>query len=34
MFKYFPSITVTALISLIIGFTWGCLSTKEYRNEN
>ena len=30
MFKYFPGITVATLISLAIGFTYGCLSTTEY----
>ena len=34
MFKYFPTITATALISLIIGFTWGCLANTEYHDEN
>ena len=30
MFKYFPGITVATLISLTIGFTYGCWSTTEY----
>ena len=30
MFKYFPGITVATIISLIIGYTYGCLSTTEY----
>lgn len=30
MFKYFPGITVATLISLTIGFAYGCLSTTEY----
>ena len=30
MFKYFPGITVATIISLIIGHTYGCLSTTEY----
>lgn len=30
MFKYFPGITVATIISLIIGYSYGCLSTTEY----
>ena len=30
MFKYFPGITVATITSLIVGFTYGCLSTTEY----
>ena len=30
MFKYFPGITVATILSLIIGYTYGCLSTTEY----
>ena len=30
MFKYFPGSTVATIISLIIGYSYGCLSTTEY----
>lgn len=30
MFKYFPGITVATITSLIIGYSYGCLSTTEY----
>ena len=33
MFKYFPGITVATIISLTIGYTYGCLSTTEYHKS-